>query len=1150
MDEYQRLAEDEKKQLEKLRDKFGFEEIEKKEKEPALPPEDLGVMGYRSVEARLNLDQQVEDVFMMDLQQAQIPEDKQLTVPSDEELYGEYNKEKFQEKKLHKSRESKIKNKKSRLYRKNRNASKMASFEEKEFKQRDTRAVLRRSMHKDQRLNMTTQDAKDISELAMLLGGENDTKEQIRARMEELTEQMSGVKTAEAVANETKRKSALETIGSLEKQIKEGKMTEVTGEDGQKKTVKKPLTEEEKKQAKQRIREIKEEQLKAPLLDELKEEKNAIIKIEKDDKALSSGVEGLNRELDEWEAQKDAKKEQLENEKIRLDEAKNGLKNIQDIVNRLKTTEKNNKKLPELLAPYLTDLEQKKKDIADSEKLVKKLEKEFNDVPTKKRKRDDKLQKLNAGREQLATHTAKLKELQERADRTESKYRAEREARKKEHRENREKGRVRILKDVAKAILKIDVSGINLFDDAQLADSQDILEKNRKLVDIYRRMAAEHPDFEKSMAQREEFKKHLDYLTAVSDLYRVRKLIVTNEYYKTHYNEELSMETDAHDTPAKKYLAKLLRTSFYLGKNLRMAADVKAGKVKPEPHALSLTAKNKKGMRDDEMGRRMSADASDWDELPEMKKILEKNGGLLLDRKARRAQLRKYEKERRSYTDNMLYTLEFEKDCIPTDAELVDLDKLANTKLTNKTIMTDSYLGKYDTLLSNLKQRDPEYRRRLKKYTELTEKNGTDASGSVGVKSERLKNFKAGDSILRSQYCITRGITEHMTDEEMLEYTENLFHSLMKPEFGQFSEEEQAAAEEMFLSEYKVYLEQIYAGSKWVVNVLGGALPFLHPEDMLKLLSNEKFRRKLITQATVSTNVQNEGPLIFMKTYGKGYMGHMDDIDPVCLAAGSVMIYVNCIRQMITATNGMDIRGSQKFEASMSRKIEKLDAAIGEATAEKQRLGTSLASAKKRYEDEPENSPRKQEYKTSVETIEKKILEIDEKIDQMNADKDYAGELKKESQHEHSLESFDVSMLHKKIYAPGDEPEWEGKDYWYNHAEFGIYYANLMPDYMNYRDSEGSDMKMYTEEEKKKYLDSLKSRGIYDANKKLREGYEKLSLKQRREGIDKNDKTWDDETRRQINTGINTSKKLTKLAGKNGVKHGGSKKYVQKSFYD
>ena len=132
------LNKEEEKSLDKLQEKFGFEEVEKvKEAAPGQPQEDLGLMEKRSVEERLDLEQEIENKFEMTVQAALIKGGKKLTVPTDEALFGEYNKEKFQEKKLHKSRESKIRNKKSRLYRKNQNADKMASFEEKELKERD-----------------------------------------------------------------------------------------------------------------------------------------------------------------------------------------------------------------------------------------------------------------------------------------------------------------------------------------------------------------------------------------------------------------------------------------------------------------------------------------------------------------------------------------------------------------------------------------------------------------------------------------------------------------------------------------------------------------------------------------------------------------------------------------------------------------------------------------------------------------------------------------------------------------------------------------------------------------------------------------------------------------------------------------------------
>ena len=1205
MDEYfLRLNEEEQTSLEKIQEKFGFEEINKvKEAGPVQPQENLNIMKNRSAEQRFNLDRDVENKIRMDAQQALVQGGKELVVPKDEELYGEYNKEKFQEKSLFKSRESKIKNVNSRLYRKNQNASKMAAFEEKELKERDLRAKLRRNMEKTQRFNMTTQQAKDVSELAMLLGEENETEEQIKARMETLTEQMSGVDTAEAVTKEANRRSALATIEAFEKMIEEGKPIEVVGVDGKKTIKKEPLTEREKKQLEDRILAIKEDQLQGAYTVDLEKEKATVKSTEKSVNDLRTEIEKLDREIAKGNEKKADNEEQLRNETVSLNEARTMLKNIEDIVSshkkaveakekKVTDTEKEIKNLEkkiksfgtedaaldaelkkvlrvkkenlridkadlkdmkklvaEMLKPYEVDIAQKKKDIADSEKKVNKIQKELEDLAKTKEKRNKKQADLDKAEAKLAEHTELRDKMQDHADMIERRYESVRAEKKKEHEESRKAGHAQILNETVKAIMKIDVSGINLFDDAQLADCQTVLERNRKLVDIYRRMSAEHPDFEKSLENRRAFRKQLDYLTAVSDLYRVRKLIVTNEYYKTHYNDELSMETDVHDTPAKKYLARLLRTSFYLGKNLQMATEKRTGKEHIAAHPVSLTARNKRSVRDDDMGRRMSADPADWAELQTIKE-LEKTGYMDLDAAAVQKEYKILEKNRRTYTDNMLYTLEFEKDCVPNDDEIVDLDKLANTKLTARALMYDSYIGENSTLMANLEQRDPKYRKRVRKYFKLKDDKKIATSEDPGVKSKRFRNFHAGDSLNRSQYLLTMGSGEHMTDEENLEFIENMLHSYMKPAFGQFSEEEQAAAEEMFLSEYKTYIEQIYAGSKWVMNVLGSAAPFLHPEDLVKLLSNEKFRRKIITQATASTNLQNEGPLQFMKTFKKDYYGHMDDFDPVCMSAGALMIMINQIKAQVMGPLQVDYRAMAKFEAIQEQKIAKIDDAIGKAQEERQSLNLALEGARQRYEAAPEHSQDKKEQKTSMEMLEKQIYELDEKLDQLEADKEYESLAKDNSNREHSMETFDMSMLHKKIYAPGEEDAWEGKDYWYKHMGIETFYNNFVPDYMIFRDTENCDIKMYTEEEKKKYLDSLKSRGIYDMNKKLREGYEKLTLEQRKKGIDKNDKTWDEDTKEMLNTAIKTSRNLTNSSRKAGSNHAGNNKFVQKSFYD
>ena len=100
--------------------------------------------------------------------------------------------------------------------------------------------------------------------------------------------------------------------------------------------------------------------------------------------------------------------------------------------------------------------------------------------------------------------------MQDHADMIERRYESVRAEKKKEHEESRKAGHAQILNETVKAIMKIDVSGINLFDDAQLADCQTVLERNRKLVDIYRPYVTDTAiTFEYEVPSAEEFAERI-----------------------------------------------------------------------------------------------------------------------------------------------------------------------------------------------------------------------------------------------------------------------------------------------------------------------------------------------------------------------------------------------------------------------------------------------------------------------------------------------------------------------------------------------------------------------------------------------------------------------------------------------------------------
>ncbi len=124
-----------------------------------------------------------------------------LSAPLTSELRSEY-RENFKDKSLMKSRESKIKNKKSRLYKKNEAANRIDAMEAGEFEMRDMRAKLRRGIPEEERLKLAVTETKDLSVLASMLTHDDEAME---SKFGDLVDRYSGFKEVEGENKEKKR---------------------------------------------------------------------------------------------------------------------------------------------------------------------------------------------------------------------------------------------------------------------------------------------------------------------------------------------------------------------------------------------------------------------------------------------------------------------------------------------------------------------------------------------------------------------------------------------------------------------------------------------------------------------------------------------------------------------------------------------------------------------------------------------------------------------------------------------------------------------------------------------------------------------------------------------------------------------------------
>lgn len=133
------------------------------------------------------------------------------------------------------------------------------------------------------------------------------------------------------------------------------------------------------------------------------------------------------------------------------------------------------------------------------------------------------------------------------------------------------------MSDMVENIMSYKIAKVNLMNDSYVASHVEYYDQMNRDLASYERMRKAYPGFEDNLEEthRRKLRVRIERLDELGAFFRVRKMIILDPYYRRHYNEELSMNVSENDSEDKKRLAKLLRLSFYLGKNtLGMAVSI------------------------------------------------------------------------------------------------------------------------------------------------------------------------------------------------------------------------------------------------------------------------------------------------------------------------------------------------------------------------------------------------------------------------------------------------------------------------------------------------------------------------------------------------------------------------------------------------
>ena len=139
------------------------------------------------------------------------------------------------------------------------------------------------------------------------------------------------------------------------------------------------------------------------------------------------------------------------------------------------------------------------------------------------------------------------------------------------------------LDNMAAQLFSIDIRTLKLNNDKDMIENAPTLEKISGQIAAFERMAKKH-DYLSSLDKNESAKLNdrLESLRSIAAYYNVRKEIISDKYFKNHFNTELSMDIEGAGSQEKHDLAEKLVKSLVLGRDMmrKNKVDMKTQKYR------------------------------------------------------------------------------------------------------------------------------------------------------------------------------------------------------------------------------------------------------------------------------------------------------------------------------------------------------------------------------------------------------------------------------------------------------------------------------------------------------------------------------------------------------------------------------------------
>lgn len=456
----------------------------------------------------------------------------------------------------------------------------------------------------------------------------------------------------------------------------------------------------------------------------------------------------------------------------------------------------------------------------------------------------------------------------------------------KEREKTREENLYPAMDVLTDVIMKMDPGSFDVSSDMAISRNARELEKMSQVVKSYESLLDKNQDYLTHMLSKnvsndsdvtfgDRILKKLEELSAISNYYKLRKIIMEDDLYVTLADEEISMEEEAGDNIRMKNLKKNLRLSYYAGVHMQQVFN--------NVTILPETFKTKDAKAAVVTGRRMDYAVAD---------ILEKNPSL-----SRADAYKQYQKELKAQNQAVEKTAR--EQLLFAPKEQYDLLTLDAGKQ-KKTPACGEYGGHlFHTAYKGMNTEDMvKHAGKLKlrsRYLDMKKKTGSKSWGDSpkfnGGEDDYLQKLELSDNWDRLDMAYSTEYAYKKTDDEVMEMIDLLSIQKDTEKWNEIQDDPEAVAyyESAFKEMAMKNFEAIYGSVVRAGETIGMTALFMHPIDLIQQATMDL--KLLLLPAAVVTNITaGNNPELIKKLFAENDPdgNFVFDLDDMLLMGGGM----------------------------------------------------------------------------------------------------------------------------------------------------------------------------------------------------------------------------------------------------------------------